>query len=624
MNRALLLFALPTLGCLDYDLNAGKDDPEGMSDPEGEDDPEGTTESACGFGELAPEAVAPTDACAYDIGGFTPVIKWEVDGSSTALPVVADLDGDGVPEVIYNQAGLLSPGELAAFHGDSGDEVWVTRGADTGFGAHPAVADLDDDGSPEILYVRQYASSLFGPGDYTVVMLDADGVEIAESDHYVDAEFDYASGPIVSDMDHDGEPEIVVGRVILHSDLSERGVGRYGRGCPALVGIVTYGEGAQPAVADLDLDGIEEVIVGDAMYDPDGNVLWNGRDATDSAVAVANLDDDLEGEFVSATYSTIWARETNGDLLWELRHPSANILSSPAIGDVDNDGYPEIAIAGGNEMWVLNHDGTTLWTASVHDESGATGAAMFDFDADGTLEIVYIDEVQMIAWNGADGTVKFQTNDHASATMYDYPVIADIDADGHAEIAVVHDFGYSSGLSIYEDVDDSWAPARLLWNQHNYTITNINDDLSVPVTATQNFTIYNSFHSGLAGVPGESLGNELDAEITNVCRDDCDRGLFWVQGRLRNAGDAEIEAGVAVSLYARIGGQRELLDTQTLDAAVPPEMTSETLTFMVDAAEAEGADALVLSVDDDGTGTGVVAECLEDNNQFTYETTLCD
>ncbi|MFZ5481748.1 MAG: FG-GAP repeat domain-containing protein [Myxococcota bacterium] len=624
MNRAFVLLCLT--GCLDYDLNGEEDKPDGMSDPEDTDEPTSTTGSTCDFGEYPAEAAAPSDTCDYEIGGFEPVVKWEVEGPSNALPTVGDLDGDGIPEVLLvAQTTLLGKAEVRAYRGDTGDEVWVTATNDFAYGSHPAIADIDADGSPEIFMPREYSSSLWGSGEYSLVMLDANGNEVAESDSYTDDEFDYASGPIVSDMDHDGSPEIVVGRVIFNADLTERAKGRYGRGCPAYVGIGLYGEGAQPAVADLDLDGVEEVITGDSIFGPDGEVIWNDRSLNDAAAAVANLDGDPEGEFVASSYNEIRFHDTDGTILWgPTRHPTANILSPPAIGDVDGDGEVEIVIAGGNELWVLNADGSELWTARVHDESGATGASIFDFDADGVPEIVYIDEIQMIAFNGTDGAIKFQSDKHGSATMYDYPVIADIDADGHAEIAVTHDWGYATGLSIYEDVNDSWAPVRKLWNQHNYTITNINDDLTVPVTATQNFTVYNSWHSAIALEPGETLGDELEGEILDVCRDDCDRGVFWVVGRVLNTGNGEIPAGVAVSLYAEVDGQDVLLDTQLLEDAVPSEMTSEALTFRVDTSLAEGADGLVMSVDDDGTGTGLVSECLEDNNRLSYSTTLCE
>jgi hypothetical protein len=237
-------------------------------------------------------------------------------------------------------------------------------------------------------------------------------------------------------------------------------------------------------------------------------------------------------------------------------------------------------------------------------------------------EVVYIDEIEMVAYNGADGAIKFQSFEHASATMYDYPVIADVDDDGHAEIVVVHD-AFSSGISIYGDATDSWAPARGVWNQHDYTITNIEDDLSVPVGAAPNFTIYNSFHSASSVVPGGSLGAELQGEILGVCPDDCDMGVLRVVARAMNTGENEVEAGVVVALYGRTSEGDALLGTQTIAAGIPSGRTSEGLSFDVSTDDLVGVDALWLSVDDDGTGVGRVPECLEDDNGFLYDGELC-
>ena len=68
-------------------------------------------------------------------------------------------------------------------------------------------------------------------------------------------------------------------------------------------------------------------------------------------VAIANLDDDIEGEVVMVTNNTIRAIDTNGNEIWGPQIMSgANILSTPAIADLDNDGEVEIVVAGGNTI----------------------------------------------------------------------------------------------------------------------------------------------------------------------------------------------------------------------------------------------------------------------------------
>ncbi|MBM4389830.1 MAG: VCBS repeat-containing protein [Deltaproteobacteria bacterium] len=626
-------FLLGLLACSDWNLE-GIDNKDGNID--GEDtafDPEQEDLGACDPEEFSPEPVALSDTCHFDIGGFEPVVSWEVDGNAASLPAVGDINSDGMPEIVITWGWLFEPyGELAAYKGDGSGMLWQTSGASIGYGSGPTLADLDGDGQAEIIAVKLHEYSLISNSPVSVVMYDSEGNFLGESQTYTDGEFDHVTGIVVSDMDHDGHAEIVAGRVILNDDLTERGVGRDGRGCDNYFGIGgLYGEGATPAVADMDLDGVEEVVVGNAFYDPDGHTIMEVRGGPDGAPAIANLDGDPEGEFVRATYSELVAIDTDGTELWTYNLPggggdNSGIMSVPTIGDIDGDGLPEVVAARANYLWAVNgEDGSVLWSARITDSTGATGASLFDFEGDGVQEVVYIDEVAMYAFDGTNGDVKFKSDEHNSDTMYDYPTIADVDADGHADIVVAHDQNFSAGpgFSVYRDATNSWAPARSVWNMHAYDITHINDDLTVPTTAVQNFTTYNNFHSAHALAPGEALGDELSAEILSTCDNDCDRGWYLVTARAQNTGSAGVAAGVSLSLYAEIGGSLVNLATETLADAIASGMTSEAVIFAVQSSDIEKADKLWVYVDDNGSRTGFVSECDETNNGAMVKKPFC-
>lgn len=635
MPVTVLLLALGS-ACLDYSFG-GKDrngdgGDTGLTETQTVDWP---PDSACDVELPVPGSVGITDTCVFEVGAFNPIAEWNAGAGkfSWTAPAVADLDGDGKPEVITAFAdslfgfggSLLGTATLTVLNGD-GTERYSLPEYELGMGGSPAVADVDGDGDPEIVVVREYATSLLAVGDFTVIMLEADGTLAWESEHFVGLDFDYATSVSVSDMDHDGNAEVIAGRVILNSDGSTRGVGAHGRGSYGVVDVfgLVVSEATLPAVADLDLDGVEEVITGNAFYDPDGNAIWSDLTQDDGMIAIANLDDDPEGEFVAVSYNSVRAVDTNGAILWGPKViQSANIMSPPAIADLDGDGYPEIVTAGGNKLLVLNHDGSLLWEARVTDESGATGASIFDFEGDGIPEVVYIDELEMVAYDGPTGAVKFYSTEHSSNTMMDCPVIADVDADGHAEILVSHAALGGSALSAFGDRDDSWAPARKTWNQHQYTITNINDDLSVPVTATPNFLTFNSFKSAIDRLPGETLGWELESAITDVCEDDCDGGTVWVVAQVHNKSEDDQAAGVNVTLYGLDGNDRIPLSTLSTSDVIPSGMSSEALLFEVQAALLTDIDGFWLQADDDGTGTGVVSECDEDNNDFLWMGPFC-
>jgi len=635
MRRLALLLPGLLLGCSDWNLKH-VDDPDGISDPGTDTAYDPTTEDlgACSPDEWPPEAVAASDTCAFGGSvGFDPVVAWEVKGThACSLPAVGDLDGDGMPEIVVTWGWLFSSkGELAVYEGDGSGEVWETSGAQIAYGSGPVLGDVDRDGKAEIFAVKLYEDNLFGNGKFSVVKYDLDGNLLAESEQYTDAEFDHATSLILSDLDHDGAVEVVAGRAILNDDLTERGVGRSGRGSDDYFGGIgpMYGEGSSPSVSDIDLDGNEDIVVGNAVYDADGHEVMSIRGGEDGATAIANLDSDAEGEFLRATYGTLEAIDTDGSNIWTVEVPGGGgdtdgIMSIPAVGDIDGDGLPEIIEARANRLWAYNgEDGSVLWSRPIEDLTGATGASMFDFEGDGALEVIYIDEVAMYAFNGPDGAVKFKTDKHASDTMYDYPVIADVDADGHADIVVTHD-QYTSGMSVYRDAANSWGPARRVWNQHPYIITNVNDDLTIPQNPTQNFSTYNSFHSATAVAPGEALDAELEVEVVETCADDCDRGWYNVTARARNSGGKDIPAGLSLAIYAEVSGTKVLLDTAVTTTATPKEMTSEAVVFSVKAADLELADRLVVQVDDDGTGTGSVSECTEIDNEAVVKKPFCE
>ncbi len=613
------------VGCSDYKLNSGDDGntgADGGADGGGSDT--GEAAGACDPANFPAERVGIDDSCPTEPdGGFTPSVEWTAGTGKGCLsqPIVADLDADGYPEVILIVTNFVgTQGVLTVLDGQTGVVVWQTSDTDFAYGSPPAVADIDHDGYGEIITIREYSSSLWGAGDYTAVMFQHDGTEGWESEHVTGSDFDYASSPSISDMNHDGSVEIVIGRVILTVGGDIRGIGEHGRGSYGIFGGIS--ESSVSAVVDLDLDGQEEVIVGDARYDVDGETIFHDASADDAMIGIANLDDDPEGEIVAMTYNTVRAIDTDGSVIWgPLEIEGANILATPAIGDLDDDGYPEIVTAGGNRIVVLNHDGTELWSAAATDKSGATGASIFDFEGDGIPEVVYIDEVEMVAFEGPTGRIKFYSTDHGSNTMFDYPTIADVDADGEAEIVVCHN-SLSHAVSVYGDRDHVWAGARSTWNQHAYSISNINDDLSVPREAVPGFVASNTWHSAIA-LDGPIGGLDLQAEVLEVCVDDCDEGVVWVTARATNRGWEDLTTDTQLALYAEFEDELVALDTRLVPATLVSGWSSDARVWAVDAADLVGATAVWAFADDDGSGNGVVVECSEDNNGFRYAGPFC-
>lgn len=625
-----LAIAAFTGACTDYQLKKTNDADAPFDDTAAAVDTGAPAGLDCPDLAIDPTDVGLSDACpTAPEGGFTPIVEWHaLSGKSCkAQPVVGDLDGDGFPEVVVNATAFLGTGVLYVLDGRTGGLKWQQDGQ-LGYAAAPAIGDVDGDGAPDIAVIKEYENSMLADGIYSVVLYSRSGTVIWESATFTGDDFDYVAAPVLSDMDHDGHVEVIAGRVILNHDGSTRGVGVAGRGSfgqRPWIGGGTISEGALPAVADLDLDGVEEVIVGNAIYNPDGDPIWVDFTQDDGMVSVANLDDDEEGEFIAVSYNTVRAMDTHGAIIWgPMAIPSANITSPAAIADIDGDDEPEIIVAGGSELWALEKDGSVKWTATVIDESGATGASVFDFEGDGIPEVVYIDEQEMVVYDGETGEVKFYSEEHSSATMYDYPTVADIDGDNQAEIVVCHD-GFGPGaVSAYGDLDESWAPARPLWNQHAYSITNINDDLTIPVDATPNFTLYNNWHAAVARVGSDALIEDLSGLINNVCEDDCDQGKLLVTFQINNLSERNFEGTIPVSFYAIVGGAPLLLNTIDVDLELESARSTAGINAVLDAPDGVDASGILMRVDDDGSGTGWLAECSELDNVDRWSVAICD
>jgi hypothetical protein len=161
----------------------------------------------------------------------------------------------------------------------------------------------------------------------------------------------------------------------------------------------------------------------------------------------------------------------------------------------------------------------------------------------------------------------------------------------------------------------------MLWNQHAYSITNIQDDLSIPAPAVPNWPEYNTFRSGDLGLlTGGSLPDAVP--FAAVCEDPCAAGAIEIAVRIGNGAPGAMRAGVPVSLYTEDGGILRLLGTVETPAPLYAGETSAILTFSV--AEHSVIDGVLVIKADDDHGTSVVTECHEDNNTTRLEGVVCE
>jgi uncharacterized repeat protein (TIGR01451 family) len=550
-------------------------------------------------------------------GSFSPQVEWQWTSSTTLpgsnqvmmTPAVIDLTGDGIPEVIFTtfQGGNYdTDGHLRAVDGRTGAELFTVTDPtfDVRGAGSIAVGDIDLDGRPEILAVAESGDRLLA--------FEHDGAFKWRSG-VIPGAINWG-GPALADLDRDGLPEIVVGATVLDHDGVRRWVGTAGRGDNTNLGPLSL-------VADLDLSGNPEVVAGNTAYRSNGTVVWQ-RSLGDGFNAVGNFDADPFPEIVLVTNGSVYLLQHDGTTAWgPVAIPGGGRGGPPTVADVDGDGQPEIGVAGSSRYVVFETNGAVKWQAVIQDNSSnVTGSSVFDFDGDGRAEVVYGDERFLRIYRGSDGTVLYQFA-KGSATTYELPVVADVDADGNAEIVAIANnyfIGPQTGIFVIGDAADSWLPTRELWNQHTYRVTNVNDDGSIPRREDPSWRTHNTYRLNLR-TEGDALAAP-DLTASRIVIDLANPGVeVPITARVGNGGMIFAPAGVSVSFFngdPSSGGT--LLGTVATTRRLEPG-EFEDITF-VWRTPAPGTYTVFVVADPNSgtsTGRGKVSECEENNNRHS-------
>lgn len=584
-------------------------------------------------------APAPSASC-MPPRPFEPVVRWQ-DTRAMAInvPLVVPLDGDGVPDVVvvtvpraYEDPALPPErNSLIAYSGRDGRRLWEL-GTFTSPCSHspPAAGDVDGDGHVEIVALAR----VIGP--HAHVSADPD-------DPIPCSPCDRGCGPFLAltgpDHSHPGcaDPRVVH----VHAECANYG------DAPGAVLIISHEGEVERSVAlprlprpnemdaieivDLDADGSAEIVTHGVVIDADG-IRWSDERLSGVGTAIGDLDGDGLQEIVTAQH----AFEHDGTLRWSveadpLGHPvigdvlrdpvsrsptvivangisivvrdgatgapllgpfayAAGITAGPPnLADFDGDGRPEIGVPADHGYVVIDPDlpepPYTRWTVRTADRTpGTVGASAFDFDADGAVDVAYSDECSLRLISGRDGTVMY-TRSNASLTVWEYPVVADVDADGEAELVVTSNIrrlsqieharcarregGWSDtpgAVRVFEDRLHNWGGTHGIWNQHAYHVDNVRADGSIPAEAPRPWATHRTWRAN-PRFPDARDVHLPSLLVTALAVDGagCARDTV-IRARVENHGSRGSEPGATIALTA---AGRELATAETTRALLP-------------------------------------------------------
>ena len=584
---------------------------------------------------------------------------------ASASVAIADLGGDATPEIVAAR----SDGGLVAFTlGPTGWSImWQTASqfADTLCDwAGPSIHDLDDDGLPEVIFYGNVYDGATGAAlDETL------GATVsARATGYI---------PVVADIDGDGNAELVTGMTVYTWNrttkkwMTSKTIGG-ANGHIALADFGTYP--ASGADDRATLDGIPEIAMINAgtarVFTLDGrevftaNLLGLGTTptiGTGGPPTIADFDGDGRVEFASAgataynvfdpdcrgtpTAQTCPSMRTDG-ILWaqESQDRSSNTTGS-SVFDFDGDARAEVVY--GDECFTRVYDGISGRVLYSRYRTSCTwyeNPVIADVDADFNAEIISTSNTNCSVACPAvdpifDGVQCLDDSDCPAAApcQREQPTdalgrcrcSADPDCGGDGFVCLdpiagpsavgkvcraSHPAGTAAtGVRILADGVDRWVNTRGIWNQHAYSVTNIDETGKVPQTSAwlQNWKQpkLNNYRQNSPG-DGQTAGAIPDLTVKRA-KVTCEAGGgATITAEVCNRGTEPVGVGLPVAVYAS-GPPVELRCTAATTERIFPGICT-TVSCPWTGASGSGH----VTVDDRGNGTGIDLECREDNNQL--------
>ncbi len=409
----------------------------------------------------------------------------EIQSALTSDVVVADVNGDGHPDVLFSVAAQDNEyaGAVAVAFGD-GTGGLSAQGPTVAAGNVPylasfAVADVNGDGKMDIVTFNSGSVSIF-PGAGKGTFSATPTVSYAASDGAGDQQ------PGIVDYNNDGKADIVYvdSGLEVASFFAGNGDGTF-HGAP----VVTPG-GVNPAAilvlgsGDINGDGIPDLLAYDLT------LLYSGQATTP---AVVSLLSDGKGNFKEVTGLSAATVDTLAPT--EVGY-SPNFEVFPTVVDLNGDGRADIVVSNGSGIYtaLANADGTFGTPALV------TGLALNCFpslgdagniDGTGHTSLVLAYPGDSFCGGGGSipsGVIVLANDGHANFTASVVPAgaalyqarLVDLDGDGYPDVALSDVSAYTNNVYTMPNLGAAAASAGTQFDPNhvttilaNYAVTDI-------------------------------------------------------------------------------------------------------------------------------------------------------
>ncbi len=434
----------------------------------------------------------------------------DIDVGVYATPAFTDLDDDGLLDLIIGELdGNLNHYEQTAEN--MYDFTLVNdniNNINVGNGSSPCISDLDMDGQLDLLIgslsgsLYHYEQKSANPGEW---MLITENVNVDVSTVKV------AVKPIVTDLDHDGLFDLVLGgnyNDIAYYEQDAAGSATFNLQDARLLDISHYYNSTGPCFVDLDNDNRLDVLVGEAdgLYlhlEQDSvnsadfvlrskNILALMDAGSDAAPCLTDLDDDgLVDLIVGEWYGNLNHYEQTAagspdfiKISEELGETDVGTSSTPAIADLDNDGLFDLIV--GERDGTLNHfeqdeDNPDRFTLLAENFNGIkleqySAPCLTDLDGDELIDMIVGEnggklylyeqrELNSTAFHLVDDSMNVASN-----YPHPTPYVVDYDNDGLLDLFIGRNFG---GVNHFEQASKNSSDFILIANVfENITVRN--------------------------------------------------------------------------------------------------------------------------------------------------------